>query len=579
MSGQPAMSTDVSAQIAAVMESQRQALYAELDLQHAAMQQCIERACSSAMLEQAALTKHLVEEMRNDTCEEKEEEEEERELQKGRPQQQPLEESEQFPSFESFASDERPVRGVWTTISEGNSQKKSGPIKTLLRKKSHAVDKKVRELNKLMHDGSSATPNSFRGRLDLWIRKRLDLLSGILIVANAFVMFLHMELLGQHASIALGYEAAIWPSADRAFIIVEMCFCTLFAMELGLRIFVYRLDFFRRGFNILDLVVVPLMALDSFFIGIVEDASGGNLNASFLRVLRFVRNIRAARVVRTLGRFRQLRILWNTVVASLWSLVYSMAMMLVFVVMLALFLTQALHLYIMDESNDLQTREWINRMYGNGVRSVWTVFELTFSGGWPNYVRPIIESVSPWYAIVFAAYVATVVFAMTRIVSALFLRETLQQASDEAELMVRERARDTIGLDKNLHAFFRAADKNNDGLLTPHEMIQVLAHDRMKLWLGRLGIDASDAHGLFRLLDVGNESGVACDAFVYGIKRLKGEARAQDLVPVMNDIKKILIQCTQLHLSCSQIQGQLQRCGVGQPEPFQPQCEHESMAL
>merc|ERR1711956_172982 len=65
-----------------------------------------------------------------------------------------------------------------------------------------------------------------------------------------------------------------------------------------------------------------------------------------------------------------------------------------------------------------------------------------------------------------------------------------------------------------------------------------------QLWLGMLGIDGSDASSLYKQLG-GHVGGLSCDTFVYGVKRLKGEARSQDLIPLVNDCKQILRLCEQ----------------------------------
>jgi len=278
------------------------------------------------------------------------------------------------------------------------------------------------------------------------------------------------------------------------------------------------------------------------------------VNVSFLRVMHFFRMLRAIRIIRTIVHFRQLRILANTIAASVWSLVYSMMVMMVFLVMLSLFLTQALHSFIIDDSADLEHRQWVNSMYWDGLKSIWTVFEMTFSGCWPNYVRPLVEEVSWLYTFVFAIYVWIVVFAMTRIVAALLLKETLQQSSEDADLVVKEREKNSRALEKNLLALFRAADTDGDGFLTEHELCTVFGNTRMKLWLSRLGVDASDPQALFRQLDTTCTNAIPVEAFVYGIKRLKGEARAQDLVPVMNDCKRILLYCEQMHRSFARME-------------------------
>merc|ERR1719210_1365339 len=100
--------------------------------------------------------------------------------------------------------------------------------------------------------------------------------------------------------------------------------------------------------------------------------------------------------------------------------------------MLSILLTQTLQYFIMDDSNHIDHRQWVYRHYGDGLKSLWTIFELTFSGCWPNYARRIIEDVSPLYSLFYFVYVYVVVFVATRIVAALFMKETLSQCANDA---------------------------------------------------------------------------------------------------------------------------------------------------
>jgi len=60
--------------------------------------------------------------------------------------------------------------------------------------------------------------------------------------------------------------------------------------------------------------------------------------------------------------------------------------------------------------------------------------------------------------------------------------------------------------------------------------------------LAELGINATDPRLLFELLDDGDGM-IDKDEFVGGISKLKGEARAQDLVPMAVNCQRILAHC------------------------------------
>merc|ERR1719335_1514929 len=80
---------------------------------------------------------------------------------------------------------------------------------------------------------------------------------------------------------------------------IEMVFCILYSVELGLRLFLFRWDFFQppdRGWNLFDMALV--------FQSIFEQvASFGDLNTdtgnmSFLRTLRLLKMVKMLRIIR-----------------------------------------------------------------------------------------------------------------------------------------------------------------------------------------------------------------------------------------------------------------------------------------
>merc|ERR1719253_970065 len=127
---------------------------------------------------------------------------------------------------------------------------------------------------------------------------------------------------------------------------------------------------------------------------------------------------------------------------------------------------QVLEDYIADTTQDSVTRQWAWVYYGSALRSFYTMFEVTLSGCWPNYVRTLVEEVSPAYAVFYVIYVMMVVFAVIRIISAIFLKDTLQAASDDTDMMVSETIRQKAEYVRQLGALFVAADTSGDGLVS-----------------------------------------------------------------------------------------------------------------
>lgn len=170
------------------------------------------------------------------------------------------------------------------------------------------------------------------------------------------------------------------------------------------------------------------------------------------------------------------------------------------------------------------------------------------SGCWPNYSRRLVEDVSAWYILFFIVYIGGVVFAVTRIISAIFLRQTLHVASQEADMMIAEYKRDRDKLMAKLKIFFEEADQSGDGMMDRTEFEAMLKNPKVRMWFRSLDLHVHEYVSLFNLLD--NGSGfISLEEFLDGVGRLKGQARSLDVLAVVLEIKKIRHHIVAIHKS------------------------------
>jgi len=262
-------------------------------------------------------------------------------------------------------------------------------------------------------------------------------------------------------------------------------------------------------------------------------------NIGFFRLIRICRVVRVVRVVRVLKLFRQLRVIVETVVASISALFWSLVLLGILQLVAGLFICQMLQNHIEDQSLDYDIRNWLYKQYGTSTRALYTLFEMTFSGCWPNYVEPVIEQVSAWYAVPFGLYVTVVVFAVIRIITALFIKETLAVAASDHNYQIQERMRETQQLVGKLSHLFNQLDASGDGVITLSEFYEFLAVSEVQAYLQTLELSTHDAELLFALLEDGFGN-VTFDAFMDSIMRLRGQARSMDVIALQHVSKKIV---------------------------------------
>ena len=120
------------------------------------------------------------------------------------------------------------------------------------------------------------------------------------------------------------------------------------------------------------------------------------------------------------------------------SLFWSMVLLLIFMVVGALIIGNILQNFIQDSTADFSDRQWVWYHYGTAYRSWLTLYELTFSGSWPSSTRPVLDKVSQGFIVFFVLYITVIAFALIRIITAVFLKDTLDAANNDAELQTLE---------------------------------------------------------------------------------------------------------------------------------------------
>lgn len=385
----------------------------------------------------------------------------------------------------------------------------------------------------------------------------LDMIMGWVIILNAVALVVQSEWMGWKAELSLGLRETDDPHWLVGFKIAEHIFMVLYIIELVLRLMVLRSRWlFTRDCeikyaNLLDAFIVAISGVDLYVFEQMSDVNSPSLVLA--RLIRLARVTRTLRVIRVMKLFRQLRVLTTTFVASLGALFWSMVILAIFMFLGALALCQATHEFVIDVNNDLEMRLWVFQMYGSAGKAMYTMFEATNSGGWPNYARPLIEHVSPWFIPVFLVYVTIVIFGIIRIITAMFIKETLSVASSDASLAVQEKLRVKDLYRKKLEIVFAEADSSGDGVISRAELETALENKIVLDYLSILEIEIYEVEPLFDLLDDG-DGAVTIQEFCQGVMRLKGQARALDVVSIMHDANIIMNQNRDMKLSLQRLE-------------------------
>eukprot|EP00928_Gymnodinium_smaydae_P007948 TRINITY_DN1284_c1_g3_i1.p1 TRINITY_DN1284_c1_g3~~TRINITY_DN1284_c1_g3_i1.p1 ORF type:complete len:642 (-),score=116.18 TRINITY_DN1284_c1_g3_i1:286-2211(-) len=353
----------------------------------------------------------------------------------------------------------------------------------------------------------------------------------VIISANAFYIGLATNYMSQQAA----------DTQPVAFDVVENIFLCLFLLELGMKIFVYRGSLFRRlsssgrrnpnfYWNIFDTVVIGLQAIEMLCRAL-------NFNADLLAgvsVLRVLRLLRLGRIVRLVKVFRlvtHLRTIVYSIGNSLSLLFWSIVALLLVTYLWAVYLTEAVWGFkIHGGAARGYDVESLDRYFGSLDKSMLSLLQAITGGcDWGDLSTPLSQLDMYTGLVPFLAYIFFALLAMMNVITGVFLETASERAKEEREIFLMRNAR----------SIFSAADHNHNGTVTWKDFQGALDNKGVSQFFDAIELDVSEAETLFELLDTSGDGVVSADEFLCGCLRLRGHAKALDLLVLSRDVTRL----------------------------------------
>lgn len=233
----------------------------------------------------------------------------------------------------------------------------------------------------------------------------------------------------------------------------------------------------------------------------------------------------------------EFRVIIDTLMMSFRGLVWSMLLVAGIIFAGAMLMSGVAIGALDDDQIELKSRIWLYERFGNLVRASYSMLEVTFTSGWITYARPLIWDISFIYVWLMLPYVICVNFAVMKVVSALFLKQTLAVAAKDEEkkriALQEERKR----FASELEEFFVDADTSKNGAISIEEFETMLSHDNVLEHFADLGLEIEEAVTLFTML--AQEDGEAdYDEFVKACLKMRNGAQVIDIWMCMTSLTK-----------------------------------------
>lgn len=205
------------------------------------------------------------------------------------------------------------------------------------------------------------------------------------IVENSrFVKFIALLILINAITMGMETNPSLKAEYGSLFKLFDGLVLSIFIVELGLKIYAYRLNFFRVGWNVFDFIIVA--------ISMVPHGTG----ASILRSLRILRLFRLITLV------PQMR---NVVGALLYAIPGMTSI--IGILVLLLYVSAVLAVQMFGQSSDPVMQGY----FGSVGNSMHTMFQLMTLEDWPDIAGPTME-IYPWSWMFFVPYIIIITFAI-----------------------------------------------------------------------------------------------------------------------------------------------------------------------
>jgi len=396
-------------------------------------------------------------------------------------------------------------------------------------------------------DGSSEeAPSSTRPELGLagesvmsclrrkigWLvtTEAFDYVMGLAIFANAILMGIQADL-----AVTSARTGELEPPFIRG---MAVMLGVVFTVELVLRIFAQRLEFFTKPgwrWNLFDFLLVFLQISEEVVTAVVYvdgSNSSRSVNLSFMRILRVLRLVRIVRLVRVLRLIRELRTLVQSIASTMTSLLWTVVLLLLLIFVVGICFTQVVADVGLERPGLIQVGTDTYEFYGSLSRSVMSLYQSITSGvSWRDASQPL-EQLSPVMGLVFAVYIAFAALAMLNVITGVFVESAMASAREENMVTVVSRMREIVS----------KMNIGESGQMTWEQFEGQLDNPVMEAYFRSLDLSISEARSLFVLLDIDEQGYIDVEEFIAGCCRVHGPAKAIDLTTLMCQVRKLHLE-------------------------------------
>jgi len=271
-------------------------------------------------------------------------------------------------------------------------------------------------------------------------------------------------------------------------------------------------------------------------------------DGSLLILVRTMRVVRIARIIRVVRFLSKLRMMVFTLLGALKMLGWALILLAMIMYMFAVTFTEASKPFLADVDGTLtESQDKLRKHFSSVPESMLTLFESIIGGvSWGEPLQGLAE-ISLIYVMMFLFYICLMILAMLNVLTGLCCEYAIENAVADRDDAIRAQLRDRAKWLQQFRAMFHSIDIDNSGIVSAEELTEIFRDDEFQAYLAHLNITVPAAHDLLMLFDKDGDGAVSVDEFIEGCMRVKGQAKAVDIVRVMRDVHEMSKTISEIH--------------------------------
>lgn len=334
------------------------------------------------------------------------------------------------------------------------------------------------------------------------------------------------------------------------FRIISIIFYFLFFLELVLRLLPagpWEALCGRNAFWILFDNVVVVLSFPGLMLDVMYLTGADTISIDGVTNLRVFRLAKVARLLKVLRYpilqkwLRSLNIIFVSIGGTIKALSWTLLLLLVIFVFLAMIIVQAVLDSVNASGIDVIQAEnpRLLEFWPNLPVACITLF-MAVTGGIDYYDCTLpLRKISSFLEVLFLAYVFFALFCMFNVVTGVFCNAAIESASHDPELLAAGLTQADRQMKIQIEQVFDSLDKDGSGLLSYADFEGALKDQTVLGYFEAMNLGLAEAEEIFRLIDTSGDGLVEIGEFVEGCLKLKGGPSRVDIALLRDKVDVI----------------------------------------